>query len=189
MGDDNPYLPPHAEAAPVVEIGFERANVSRGLAYGACGAALGIFAAFAFCMSLSLIERARGITTDVDFERDGFDLMGGGPYSLGFRLRHTAPGIAVVLGLAAILNWTPPYRLGIARSVVLTAAMLVCGLMVSSFAAMAFGFQQFRGAREPWKDWLSWSIAMFVPIAYALTHTVVRSTRPAPPTNRERVND
>jgi hypothetical protein len=179
--DDNPYLPSRVEAAPEQSIGVERPNISRGLRWGALWAAAGFIGVVVFLQATIVFDYWQGDSMRFELRRELFDFTSNSVFSIGHRAKFAAPAVALVLGMAGFLNYTPSQRLGVGRSVALVAAALVCGMILAGGVAAALGYapMNHRVTREPHEELVRALVAASVPLLYTIAHTVVRCRKQA----------
>ncbi|HEV3344499.1 MAG TPA: hypothetical protein VG125_29250 [Pirellulales bacterium] len=156
----NPYEAPTGSGPPV----GPQASLLRGLACSVPAAVAGGAVPLMASTTILLIRHICGDSL-INVEADFHDL----PKTLA----SPCIGCALVFGLASILNYAPPSRLGMVRAVLCVGLSVIASLIITGFLAASFGLSPRTYTSDPWA-WLRVSIWGSLILAYTAVHTVSR---------------
>lgn len=148
-----------------------RPSIIRGIAWALPAVAIGYAIPFV-AMRGAFLVRAYAVGLPRDEINDGLLLI-----SERMSLESAGTGCALVFGLAAMLNFIPPVRLGYVRAVMFVGFSVLGGLFFGAFTTAAFGLRPRTYDFDPWK-WHRALVTLAMPVAYTLIHTIQRCLGP-----------
>jgi hypothetical protein len=144
-----------------------RVSTARGLAYAAILAMFGATVPFVAFSAVSVARWAFAGYLWIDVQ-DDFRHM---PTRLG----AAAVGCALVFGLAAFANYTPPQRVGLLRSIALVGASTIAGAFFVSILSDWFGLGPRSYFSDPYRG-LRIGVFILVPCLFTVVLTRRRIT-------------
>ena len=84
-----------------------------------------------------------------------------------------AIGVAIVFGLATILDVSPVARLGFLRAVICVGLSALVGLFGMAIASALLKLEPRSYTSDPWR-WLRILISLAIPVGYTAVHTAIR---------------
>jgi hypothetical protein len=163
---DNPYRPLAVATIHALTI---RGSLLRGIACALPIALIGFAVPFVAYSILTLVRHYILAYPRIDM-RDDFR---------GMPVTFLGPGIgcSLVFGLAAILNYSPPLRIGFVRATMFVGLAALSGIVLAAVATIVFQIGPQSYTSDPWL-WLRILIGVSPPVAYTAIHTVKRFARP-----------
>lgn len=144
-----------------------RPSMLRGIAWAVAAAVAGYALPFVAIMGMFYVR-----AFVVGLSRDEID---DALLRMSDRMRPQSAGLgcAIVFGLAAIVNFVPPVRLGYVRAVMFSGLAVIGGFFVGTIWTAAFQLQPRTYNSDPWR-WYRVVATLALPVVYCLLHTMKR---------------
>jgi len=164
MGDDsdNPYSPP-LTICPAKTFS-QQTSVARGILCAVPAATVGFAIPY-------LISTPTFVTRWLQDDPPAFRLDD--LFSQAVRLASAAFFCALVFGLAAVVNYTPPKRLGLVRAIMFVGFAALFGVLGTTVLTVMFDLGPQTYTSDPWAG-LRFAMTTSVPLCFAIGLTVWR---------------
>ena len=119
---------------------------------------------FAIPFSLGLIEWLAGYVNSPFQNPDPLNWL-----SMVGKYGTASIGIGLILFLAAALNYTPGYRLGMLRATLVVGVYAIVGIFVAGWITHAFAFNRKSDGAIP-GAWIPWALMILFPVGCTAIH-------------------